>query len=373
MHSAAARGQSGGEDADGPGRVPQSSLIAEAAKDLVGEVLAITGVDAVAGGAVFHGRPRADTAAAFEQAATELRNRGYAASLLEAGHGAVAVLVQPVTVTAARPVRPLIHWALLAATLATTTWAGAAHVSVDLLAEPGRWLAGLPYALSLMFILGIHELGHYVYGRARGVRVSPPYFIPAPFFLGTFGAFIRLEGQVKSRSDFFDIAVAGPLAGLAAAMVAIAAGVALAGGPLLGHGMTPASSFLFAAIYQLAGGSDPALPVALSPVVFAGWLGLLVTALNLIPVGQLDGGHIAYALWGRERSRFVGAGVIAVMIALGLFYSPQWLMWALLAWLFAGTAHPPSRNELLPLSPRRKLLAYATFALLLLIVLPWPA
>ncbi len=349
-----------------------SFLIAEAAEDLIDEVLEITGVEAGEQGAVFHGRPRPGAGRDFDRVADLLRERGYTAALVEAARGTAAVVVRPVSALPSRPVRPLVHWALLAATLATTTWAGAAHVGVDLLAEPARWTAGLPYALALMLILGVHEMGHYVYGRRRHVRVSPPYFIPAPFFLGTFGAFIRMEGEIKSRADYFDIGVAGPLAGLVVAVMAVVGGVALSVGPVLGHGMTPASSFLFALLYQLAGGGDPAVPVALGPVVFAGWLGLLVTALNLIPVGQLDGGHIAYALWGRERSRMIGAGVIGVMIALGLFYSPHWLMWALLVWLIAGTNHPPSRNELRPLSGRRRLLAYATLGLFLLIVLPWP-
>ena len=352
--------------------VREPFLIAEHAEDLVDEVLEITGVDAGEHGVVFHGRPRQGKGTDFDRVAELLQERGYTSALLEAGRGTAAVVVRPGHTPPFRSARPLMHWALLAATLATTTWAGAAHVGVDLLAEPARWTTGLPYALALMLILGVHEMGHYVYARERHVRVSPPYFIPAPFFLGTFGAFIRMEGEVKSRADYFDIAVAGPLAGLVVAMAAVVGGVALSAGPVIGHGMAPASSFLFALLYQLAGGGDPAVPVALGPVVFAGWLGLLVTALNLIPVGQLDGGHIAYALWGRERSRMIGAGVIGVMIALGLFYSPHWLMWALLVWAFAGTNHPPSRNELRPLSWRRGLLAYATFALFLLIVLPWP-
>lgn len=354
------------------GRVKESFTMVEETEDLLDRVLEIGGVEATETAALVRGRPRAGAAAEFERVAGSLRDRGYSAALWQDGPDTAAVVLQPAEAQAIRRVRPLVHWALLAATLATTTWAGAAHVGVNLLAEPARWTAGLPYALSLLLILGIHEMGHYVYARIRGVHVSPPYFIPAPFFLGTFGAFIRMDGEIRSRNDFFDIAVAGPLAGLVAAMIAVIGGIALASGPLLGHGMQPASSFLFAVLYQLAGGGDPGVAVALSPVVFAGWLGLLVTALNLVPVGQLDGGHIGYALWGRERSRLVGAGVIGVMVALGVFYSSHWLTWALLVWFIAGTAHPPARNELMPLTARRRLLGYAMFALFLLIVLPWP-
>lgn len=270
--------------------------------------------------------------------------------------------------------RSTLQVALLVATGVTTTWAGAAHVGVDLVRSPTAWPAGLPYALALLLILGVHELGHYIIGRVRGVAVTLPYFIPAPFFLGTFGAFIRMEGEVRSRSDYFDIGVAGPMAGLVAAVGAVLAGVALAPVPVVAaHGMTPASSFLFAALYQLAGGGDPHALVALGPVAFAGWLGLLVTALNLIPVGQLDGGHVAYALWGARRSRLLGAAVTAVMVGLGIVYSPHWIMWALLVWVVGGSGHPPARNENAGLSRGRRALAYGSFALLAAIVLPWPA
>lgn len=296
------------------------------------------------------------------------------AGVLRRGHATVAAQGASATAHAERRRWPTVQVALLASTVVTTTWAGAAHGGVDLFRSPGSWAAGLPYALALLLILGVHELGHYVVGRARGVPVSLPYFIPAPYFLGTFGAFIRMNGQVRSRDVYFDIGVAGPLAGLVVAVGAVLAGVAFAPASVVAtHGMTPASSFLFAALYQLAGGGDPHAMVALGPIAFAGWLGLLVTALNLIPVGQLDGGHIAYGLWGGRRSRALGLAVTAVLVVLGLLYSPHWIMWALLVWVVAGTGHPPARDEHTGLSTARRVLAYGSFALLASIVLPWPA
>lgn len=260
---------------------------------------------------------------------------------------------------------------LFLATLVTTTWAGAMHQGVDLLAEPARWVLGVPYALALIGILGIHELGHYVVARRRGVDVTLPYFIPAPVFLGTFGAFIRMRSVVRDRTATFDIAVAGPLAGLAAALVALAVG--LRGEAVAVHGdTTPASSFLLGAIYTLVTGASPQDAVQLGALAFAGWIGLVVTALNLAPVGQLDGGHIAYALLGGRRAALLGQAVIVLMVAAGLFYSRHWLMWAFIAWALAGTGHPPARHEERGLGPGRTALAIASFVLLLAIVLPWP-
>lgn len=261
---------------------------------------------------------------------------------------------------------------LLAATLATTTWAGALHQGVNLIKEPNRWPAGVSYALALLAILGIHELGHYLVARRRGVGVTLPYFIPAPFYLGTFGAFIRMSGDVRNRATYFDVAIAGPLAGLAAALLALAVG--LPGAPSSVHGgMVPASSALFAGIYRMVVGGPLDQPVRLGPLAFAGWLGLVVTALNLVPLGQLDGGHVAYAVLGRRWAARLGALLLALMVAAGILYSGHWLMWAFVAWIFAGPGHPPARDETAPIGAGRTLLGALTLALLIAMVAPWPA
>lgn len=196
---------------------------------------------------------------------------------------------------AAHPTRVGLPLALLLATLATTTWAGALHQGVNLLDAPGRWPMGFPYALALLGILGIHEMGHYLVARRRGVAVTLPYFIPAPFYLGTFGAFIQMRGEVRDRATYFDIAVAGPLAGLVAALLALAVGLPAGQGAAVHGGVVPASSALFAWVYALVVGGPLNQPVQVGALAFAGWIGLIVTALNLIPVGQLDGGHITSA------------------------------------------------------------------------------
>lgn len=267
--------------------------------------------------------------------------------------------------------RPALHVVLLVATLLTTTWAGALHQGMSLLEQPSAWRVGLPYAVALLTILGIHEMGHYLVARRRGVSVSLPYFIPVPTWLGTFGAFIRMGGAVRDRAAYFDVAVAGPLAGLVASVVALLIG--LPGSTGGAHGVAPSSSLLLAGVYQVATGALPTGPVELGAVAFAGWLGLIVTAFNLAPIGQLDGGHMAYALLGPRGAAALGRVIIGMLFVGGLLYWPHLLTWAFIAWLFAGVEHPPAQDETKPLSGARKALACVTFALLLAIVLPWPA
>ena len=348
----------------------------ERVEELIGRILEITRVESVGDYSVFHGNPVPGAGSAFEAVLPEIERRGGLAAIQRTGPGTAALVVGSAAASEVVPrrSRPWVNLGLLLATLITTTWAGALHVGTDLLARPGQWSDGLPYALALLLILGVHEMGHYLVARVRRVRVSLPYFIPVPFFLGTFGAFIRMEGEVSDRNAFFDIGVAGPLAGLVVAVAAVLIGVAAGpAGGVGGHGMIPDSSLLFGALYRLGGGAAPGAPVTLGPIAFAGWLGLLVTALNLIPVGQLDGGHVAYALLGRARSRVVGRIAIGIMLIIGIFYSYHWLMWGLFVWVLAGTGHAPSRNELTPLTRGRIVLACGTLLLFLSIIVPWPA
>lgn len=345
-------------------------LVAERSEDVVAGLVEIRGLEALPNGALFTGPARAGAAEAFSGAEHRLRDRGFDLTLAEA-EGGVAALVLPHHQERLPSKRLWLHVLLLVLTLATTTWAGVLHQGIDLGAEPRRWTAGLPYALALLAVLGVHEMGHYLVARRRGVPVTLPYFIPAPGFLGTFGAFIRMPARVATRAHYFDIAVAGPLAGLAVASMAIFYAV-MSGDSLPGHGMDPRSSTFFYLLYRLCGG-DPAVErVALGAVGFAGWLGLVVTALNLLPVGQLDGGHIAYSLWGRQRAATVGAVVLGLMVAAGIFASPHLLVWAFVIWALAGRSHPPAANELAPLGTGRHLLGFASFLVLLAILAPWP-
>ena len=355
--------------AQGKGTMPVPPLLADA----IGRLMSIEEVYGGGGELTCFGRVREPSEGGYETVADALRAQGVGLSFVSDPSGRAAATVTPLRAArSAWRTEPWPQLLLLLLTLATTTWAGALHQGVNLFAEPARWPLGIPYALALMGILGIHELGHYVVARRRGVHVTLPYFIPAPVYLGTFGAFIRMRGIVRNRSTYFDIAVAGPLAGLAAAIVALAVGLP---GEITGAhgGMQPASSALFAGLYLLAVGGSPHDPVVLGPIAFAGWLGLVVTALNLIPLGQLDGGHIAYAVLGRRRAAVLGKVVLALMVAAGVLYSRHWLLWALIAWLVAGQGHLRAVDDDAPVGRGRMLLGWGTLALLLAIVLPWPA
>lgn len=274
-----------------------------------------------------------------------------------------------------------LHLLLLLLTLATTTWAGALHAGVDLLREPGRFTAGLPYSLTLLLILGAHELGHYFAARAHGMRVTLPYFIPVPFGLGTFGAFIRLKSPAQDRRALFDMAVAGPLAGLVFALPALWVGlqhstVLPPGEPPSGMhgGAGVGSSVLLALTAKLALGDALAEGhrLLLHPLAFAGWLGLLVTALNLLPIGQLDGGHIADAMLGRVRGAALGTAALFALVFLGLFVWSGLLTWALIVYFLAGGKGMPPLNGITRLDAGRFALGVFAFALLFLILAPVP-
>ena len=294
---------------------------------------------------------------------------------------AVVVLPRAVEKSAMeRPVRPWLHVLLFFLTFLTTTWAGAAHQGVNLLAEPERFAVGLPYALALLAILGTHELGHYCAARYHGMDVTPPFFIPVPFALGTFGAFIQMRSPAENRRVLFDVAVAGPLAGLVVAIPALLIGLQSstilpieAPRDLL-EGTAVGSSFLFALLAKLALGDALQLGcvVQLSPLAFAGWLGLFITGLNLIPVGQLDGGHIARAMFGARGGEFVSRVAMWTLLLLALFVWPGLLIWALLIFFIARRGAPPL-NDLSPAGRGRVAIGCFAFAILALVFAPVPA
>jgi membrane-associated protease RseP (regulator of RpoE activity) len=281
------------------------------------------------------------------------------------------------------PQRPnwALHWLLFFATLATTTWAGALHAGVNLLQQPERFAVGLPYSLALLLILGSHELGHYFTAKIHGIEVTPPYFIPVPFALGTFGAFIKIKSLAPSRSALFDVAVAGPLAGLVFAVPALLIGLRFSQvmpGPvrdLAGQaGVNIDSSVLLACLAKLSLGTSflEGDHLRLNPLAFAGWLGLIVTALNLLPIGQLDGGHMAHALFGSRKAHGLSMVAIAALFLLALFVWPALMFWAIIVFFMAGTHDAPAADDLTPVEWSRRALGYFAFLLLLLIIVPVP-
>jgi membrane-associated protease RseP (regulator of RpoE activity) len=261
---------------------------------------------------------------------------------------------------------------LFVATVATTLFVGGLGEGADPFRDPSSLLAGLPFSFSLLSILGVHELGHYFVARWYGVRVTLPYFIPAPIGLGTFGAFIKLRSPVIDRRSLFDIGIAGPIAGLFLAIPVLVFGLTLsqivpAGGKL---GISLGSPMLFRVLQEVTlGPVGKEMDLLLHPIAFAGWIGLFVTALNLLPLGQLDGGHIAYALLGRQSEK-VALATAVLLVVLGIVFWPGWLFWAFVAFML-GFKHPPPMNDVTPLDPTRRLVGLG--ALLLLVCLMTPA
>lgn len=207
---------------------------------------------------------------------------------------------------------------------------------------------GAPYAAALLFVLMAHELGHYLAARRHDIDATLPFFIPAPFFFGTLGAIIRMRSPIPDRRVLFDVGVAGPLAGVAAGVLVSIVGLRMSSygppgtcstGPIvLQH------SLLFQWLARLVMG--PPLGdhcIHLHPVAVAGWFGLFITFLNLMPIGQLDGGHVMYALLGRAQ-RYLGLAAVAAILAMGLRF-PGWLMLALLVLTVLGVKHPPVMDE----------------------------
>lgn len=332
---------------------------------------------------VFRGRLRESAAAVYEKLKSAFSDR--AVPLIQEDEklgSAIILLPKPVEeATMEKPVRPWLHWLLFGLTVLTTTWAGAAHQGIDLLRQPGQFAAGLPYSFALLAILGVHEFGHYFAARRHGINVTPPFFIPVPFALGTFGAFIQMRSPTENRRSLFDVAIAGPLAGLVVAIPALLIGLrsstilpvdAASAGHMFG-GTSAGSSLLFALHAKLSLGDALQFGhvVRLSPLAFAGWLGLFITALNLLPIGQLDGGHTARAMFGQRIGSAISNIAMWTLFLLALFVWPGLMMWAIIVFFIAGRATPPL-NDVTPITPGRRWIGYATFAILASILVPLP-
>ncbi len=299
-----------------------------------------------------------------------------------------------------RPARVGLVLTLGVVTLVSMLYAGAGMHGVEVVDLPSL-LSGWDFAIPLMAILLCHELGHYVAGRVRGVDISLPYFIPMPIaLLGTMGAVISMRGRIKTRDALFDVGAAGPYAGLAIAIPVLVYGIATSPveplSPDVGGYILEGHSLLYAGLlYAIKGPFPEGHDISLSATAFAGWAGLLVTMMNLLPVGQLDGGHVGYALLGERHHRFakiVHYALPVVALATGLYYValaraagypwelalPElaaglyWLVWFGVLFVIArfsgGADHPPTDDAFL--SPGRRAAAIATLVLFALLFMP---
>jgi len=330
----------------------------------------------------FEGRLR--TAPEEALSALERLFRGEMLTLSEGENGSARIVLIPrgsIESSSDDP-RWWLQISLFVLTILTTTWVGALQAGVDLVREPSRFGVCLPFSLGLLAILSAHELGHYFAARRFGMSVTLPYFIPVPVSLGTFGAFIGLKSRAPNRKALFDVAIAGPLAGLIVAVLVLWRGLQ---NSLVVNGSATSLFFPFLGVdvgssVMLATMSKLALKGALlhghrvifDPLALAGWFGVVINAINLLPIGQLDGGYITHALLGQKRANVASIiGLIAVFF-LAFFVSSELLMWAFVIFFIASTRNVLPANDLTPIGPARTALGYLALALLLIILIPLP-
>lgn len=283
------------------------------------------------------------------------------------------------------------HLLLFALTILTTLVVGA-HIALNysrglpafdwdvsrsyfsnLFRNPSVLELGVPFSLTLLSILLAHELGHYFTCRHYGIRASYPYFIPAPTLIGTLGAFIRIKSPIVTRRALFDVGISGPLVGFVVAIPALALAILhskAASPPSPPESITLGNPLAVILLTKLLRpGIDPA-GISLHPIGCAAWVGLFATALNLLPAGQLDGGHILYAVLG-DKHRTVSRGLFIALVPLGFFCWAGWMVWAVIL-LFIGLRHPVVLAPSEPLDRGRKLLALVAVLVFVLTFIPTP-
>ncbi len=326
---------------------------------------------------VLQGRLLRDARAAYRPLRQRLERVGFTPMFRSAEHG-VELVAFPHVFQRSRP-RTWINLVLFLATVLCVLLTGALYEANGRpISGPRDLLWGLPFTLTLLGILGTHEMGHFVVGRLRGAPVSWPYFIPMPpgiSLTGTLGAVIVQREPLEDRQTLLEVGIAGPLAGLVVAIPLLFVGLAgsSVGPPPAGGYIQEGNSLFYAAAKWLVYGQwlpSNGQDVQLSTVAWGAWIGLLITMFNLLPIGQLDGGHIAYALLGR-RAHYLAYAIIGLCLFMGIFVSPNWLFWVLLATLF-GPRHPPPLNDVSTLSTGHKLLAIVGLILFFLLLVPDP-
>jgi len=268
--------------------------------------------------------------------------------------------------------RPAVNVLLFIITFLSTTFAGASES--DSIA--GSFVSGLPYSTTLILILLVHEFGHYCAARRFGVDATLPYFIPFPSIIGTMGAVIKTRTPIPNRRALFYIGAMGPLPGFIISLAAVVAGIYLSDVKPLpvvkGDMMLPVfgDSILFAFFVRVIHGAIPAgQDIYLSPYAWAGWIGFLITSLNLMPIGQLDGSHILYALIGKKQKIF-GWLFLAGLCVMSFIWQ-GWIVWIVLTLLFLMVAHPEIPEDR-PLSMAEKVIGWTCMVILVLTFVPIP-
>lgn len=334
----------------------------------------------------FSGHMLSDAAQSYDTIQQRFRSHGYT-PLLRREKGSDVVVAVKGVIDQASTGNPLINVLLFFATIITTLAAGAALSGESLWTaflsgQPDEILAvvgsGLPFTAALLGILGVHELGHYLASQIHGVRATLPYFIPLPVIgIGTLGAFIQIKSPMTNRKVLFDIGLAGPYAGLLVAVPLLFLGLWLSSAnevPIFAPGLTLESigpSLFVRGAIELVTDIPAGQTLRMNPILFAAWLGFFLTALNLLPAGQLDGGHAAYAILGRSAHVLAYLIVFLLILSGALLRSNNWYVWAFFI-LLSGLRHPPPLNDLTDVGRARKVIGILTMILFILIFTPFP-
>ncbi len=351
----------------------QSSKAADELAEKISPFFSLYEIQQHDGKIYFFGFPKKDIRLIYEELWTVFAEKGFEFSVrYELGEH--VLIASPFRLVKERR---WINVALLIATFFTTMLVGSLLYGANPESSPFDVLKGIPFTIAIMTVLGAHEAGHYFVAKKHGMQTSLPYFIPFPSLIGTMGAVIKHRGPIPGRKALFDVGVSGPLIGLFASVVVTVIG--LLQPPLLfapeehaiALGIPPLFGFIMGFI------STPE-SYMMHPIAFAGWAGMLVTALNLIPAGQLDGGHVLRAMMGEKASRvsvvlpavlfFIGAYLIIFMKTDGF----MWIFWSALLLFFSTGGHPRPLNDDIPLDSKRMVLGMLTFAMGLLCITPVP-
>ncbi len=274
-----------------------------------------------------------------------------------------------------------INLLLFLATIFSTLYVGALYTetNIDYTFSPAWLLSGWPYSLSILTILGAHELGHYFAARYHKVPVSLPFFIPLPTqysLIGTMGAFIQLKARVQNRRALLDVGAAGPLAGMIFALPILWYGIATSPVlplPTTGY-LAEGNSLLYLAMKYLIHGQilpSNGMDISLNQVAWAGWVGLLVTGLNLLPLGQLDGGHVSFVLFGKTAEKFFWPVILALAAIIVFTQTYTWALWILMLFVI-GRRHAEPLDMVTPLDTKRRWIAIGTLCLFFLVFVPIP-
>ncbi|MBX3085586.1 MAG: site-2 protease family protein [Anaerolineae bacterium] len=352
---------------------------------------------------IFRGTLIKDAETAFPVVEERFHTLGYTPSMERQGEMDVILAVEGLVVGRRIKTRAWLHLLLLILTIASTIFSasmfrgGVAPGTVKCTLDANNKLVctdvsgntvnailnevqrnapyAVPFGLTLLLILGVHEMGHYIAARRHKVDVTLPFFVPLPFIspLGTLGAVIFIRSMLKSKKALFDVGISGPLAGFVVAFIALIIGMRMPSYPDANRLITRVGTpILVEAVGKIVRPQDRNISqfITRQPVAFAAWFGMFLTALNLLPIGQLDGGHVTYTLFGRT-AWTIAMVTFGGLIVLGVTVMPSFLFYAVLA-LLTGLRHPPPNNDITPLDNRRRLLGYATLILFFLIATPNP-